>query len=232
MNSAFTVTTLLATLVHQPPSSPAETLPAPRVTPAATDIGYAKAVPVNMNVGHVKVGKPDDCCDFLCEIYLLNCTGCEIKSWVRATLLCSPSRVGLEGVCIGPNVGAFYPSAHPWHIWFDTIRIGVWDGETCETIEVPFKSCCRKRRFVVAYDQQGQIHIVEKRAVCIVIRGLDDWRRDGGGPRESLTGAAPPGLTIIPTGDGLYRRTGGDAKEKRATGQPGRVTHSRHRPGL
>jgi hypothetical protein len=102
-------------------------------------------------------------CNFLCEIYLLNCTCSELKVWVRATLLCYPGvvvNVPAE-VCDGKVIVAT-PCASPWAIWFENIRIGVWDGETCETICVPFKNECCKRRYVVVHDLHGHIRIVEK----------------------------------------------------------------------
>jgi hypothetical protein len=155
MSRVVAILSLVACMAASPSTVFADDLPLPKA-----------AFPSNERTSRYQdvhtQSEPDKCCNFLCDIYLLNCTGTKIKVWVRATLLCFPGFVvDIPGECFGTYLVAS-PCCHPWHIWFENIKIGVWDGETCETICVPFKSCCCKRRYVVEYDDHHHIHVKEK----------------------------------------------------------------------
>lgn len=144
----------LLALAGRPPAADADTLHAPK----AVSLADGRAGAEDGGAG----AKPHECCEFLCKVYLLNCTGTKVKVWVRATLLCWPRvRVDIPAECLGKLLVAC-PCDHPWSIWFDQVRIGVWDGETSQTIRVPFKGCCCKRRFVIEYDQDHHIRIFER----------------------------------------------------------------------
>src|SRR5215203_1837640 len=72
--------------------------------------------------------KPKECCDFLCNIIILNNTGTKLKGWIRATIHGLPGYVEIDARCQN-GAAIAHPCEHPWHLWFKKIKIGVWDGE-------------------------------------------------------------------------------------------------------
>lgn len=105
--------------------------------------------------------KPKDCCDFLCDIFILNNSGTKLKGWIKATLIGVPGHVEIPGHCQPGGIVTAHPCKHPWHLWFDEIRISVWDGEQSASVHVPFYHCCCKRRYVAEY-HRGVLKLIEK----------------------------------------------------------------------
>jgi len=92
----------------------------------------------------------------------VNNTGTKLKGWIKATLIGYPGYVEIPGECHGSGIVTAHPCKHPWHLWFDEIRISVWDGEQSASIKVPFYHCCCKRRYVAEYDKNSILKLTEK----------------------------------------------------------------------
>jgi hypothetical protein len=109
-----------------------------------------------------KAKKPKDCCDFLCDIIIVNTTGVRLKGMARATLVGVPGYiVELDGVCHANGIVTVHPCRHSWYLWFDKIKIGIWDGEQTANLEFDFYGCCCKRRLIALYEN-GKLRLVEK----------------------------------------------------------------------
>jgi hypothetical protein len=105
--------------------------------------------------------KPKECCDFLCKIFIINNTGTKLKGWVRATIIGVPHFVVDLDVHLHDGIATVCPCDHPWHLWFEKIKIGVWDGEQTANVEVDFYGCCCKRRYVAEY-VHGKLKLNER----------------------------------------------------------------------
>lgn len=124
-----------------------------------------KAALTSQGAGVDEVGqlgpKENKKCNFLCDIFIVNLTQNKVKVSVRASLLGFPGYyVDVPSECHG-KVLTSHPCEHPWHLWFDQIRIGVWDGEMSDLKVVDFKNDCCKRRFTVEY-VGGKLRILER----------------------------------------------------------------------
>jgi len=151
----FAAVTFLLCSIVPPAFAQGDTLPLPK-----------RDWKTNYQAGIDEVGggkpKPKDCCEFLCDIFIVNNTGTKLKGWIRATMHGYPGYVvDIPGVCHPDGIVSAHPCKHPWHLWFDEITISVWDGEQSASIKVPFYHCCCKRRYVAEYIR-GVLKLIEK----------------------------------------------------------------------